>query len=243
MIQKAAHRLGLHIGRFPPVDSLAYHLTVVFRELAITCVIDVGAHTGEYGKFLRALGYRGQIVSFEPVRSTFETLSAVAAEDGNWRVENVALGPNEGEMEINICKGSVFNSFLPPTDNWTDRFRSETQVMTTERVRVRPLASVIDEILATRRFSNLFVKMDTQGYDLEVIKSAGDRLRHVSAIQTELAARPTYQGMPSLAEALTNLGGLGFEITGMFPVAREMDHLRVIEFDCVMSRGPRRDAA
>src|SRR5438128_9963923 len=99
MIQKAAHRLGWHIGRFPPVDSLAYHLKVVFRELAIDHVIDVGAHNGEYGQSLRELGYRGRIISFEPVRAAFDMLTPLAQRDGNWTVQNFALGPEEGEME------------------------------------------------------------------------------------------------------------------------------------------------
>ena len=60
----------------------------------------------------------------------------------------------------------------------------------------------------------------------------------IRALQTELAARSTYAGMPTLPEALRELTGLGFELTGMFPVARELDHRRLIELHCVMCRKP-----
>jgi hypothetical protein len=108
------------------------------------------------------------------------------------------------------------------------------EVQATERVRVRRLSSVIDEILTAKKDARVFVKTDTQGFDLQVLRSAGERLPRVLAIQVELAARPSYVDMPPLALALAELNQLGFDVTGIFPVAREMDHLRVIEFDCVM---------
>jgi FkbM family methyltransferase len=239
VIQKAVRAVGLHVGRYPPVDSLAYHIKTLLRELAIDCVLDVGAHEGEFAGFLRDLGYAGEIVSFEPVRASFETLSKARAQDKHWRGQNVALGAEEGELEMNIYAGSVFNSFLKPAENGTDRFRDNTQIVRVEKVPVRRLEVVVDEILAARPSANIFLKMDTQGYDLQVVRGGGRRLESIRALQSELAARATYAGMPTLPESLSELDRLGFELTGIFPVAREMDHLRVIEFDCVMCRKPK----
>lgn len=237
-IQKAARAVGLHVGRYPPVDSLAYHLQTLLRELAIDLVLDVGAHEGEFAGFLRDLGYDGDIVSFEPVAASFEALSRARAGDKRWQGMNLALGAADSVLEMNIYSGSVFNSFLKPTDTGTDRFRDITQLVRVDKVPVRRLDAVLDELLATRPAARIFLKMDTQGYDLQVVRGAGTRLPAIRALQTELAARPTYEGMPTLPEALTELGSHGFELTGMFPVARELDHLRVIEFDCVMCRKP-----
>jgi hypothetical protein len=103
---------------------------------------------------------------------------------------------------------------------------------------VRRLEAVVDEILAARPSANIFLKMDTQGFDLQVVRGGGRRLESIRALQTELAARPTYADMPTLPESLGELERLGFELTGIFPVARELDHLRVIEFDCVMCQRP-----
>lgn len=236
VLQKAVHTIGLHVGRYPPVDSLAYHTKTVLRELAVDCVLDVGAHQGEYAGFLRDLDYTGEIISFEPVRSSFEILSKAHASDKRWRGHNVALGAEEGELEMNIYTGSVFNSFLKLAEDGTTRFRDDTQPLRVERVRVRRLETVLDEILAARPKANIFLKMDTQGYDLQVLRGGGRRLESIRALQTELAARCTYAGMPTFSESLSELDRLGFELTGIFPVAREMDHLRVIEFDCVLCR-------
>jgi FkbM family methyltransferase len=238
VFQKAARVVGLHVGRYPPVDSLAYHLKTLLRLLEIDCVLDVGAHLGEFAEFVRDLEYTGEIRSFEPVRSSFEALTKARSSDHSWRGENVALGAQDGELEMNIYEGSVFNSFLKPAENGTPRFRDQTRLVRVEKVAVRRLESVIDEILAQRPSAKIFLKMDTQGYDLQVLRGAGRRIEAVGALLSELAARSTYTGMPTLPEALIELDRLGFEVTGMFPVARELDHLRVIEFDCVMCRKP-----
>ena len=242
IIQKAARVVGLHIGRYPPVDSLAYHLKTVLRELEIDCVLDVGAHEGEFAAFLRDLGYGGRIISFEPVRTSFATLSRERAADPRWHGENVALGAEEGVMEMNIYGGSVFNSFLKPVENANGRFGDSTRVVRVDKVPMRRLETVVDGILAAQPATKLFLKMDTQGFDLQVLRGGGRRLDAIRGLQTELAARATYAGMPTLPEALGELDRLGFELTGMFPVAREMDHLRVIELDCVMCRKKPADA-
>jgi FkbM family methyltransferase len=237
-LQKAARVVGLHVGRYPPVDSLAYHVKTVLRELAIDCVLDVGAHQGEYATFLRDLGYAGEIRSFEPVAASFELLGRARAADKSWRGYNIALGAEDGELEMNIYAGSVFNSFLKPASNGTKRFEHNTQLVRVDKVPVRRLESVIDELLVERPGARIFLKMDTQGYDLEVVRGAGRHVGAICALQTELAARATYEGMPIMYEALGELTRLGFEVSGIFPVARELDHLRVIEFDCVMCRRP-----
>jgi FkbM family methyltransferase len=236
VIQKAARVVGLHVGRYPPVDSLAYHVKTVLRELEVDCVLDVGAHEGEFAGFLRDLDYTGEIVSFEPVATSFAKLSLARSTDKHWRGHNIALGAEDGELEFNIYAGSVFNSFLKPAEHGTTRFRDATQLVRVDKVAVRRLEAILDELLAARPEARIFLKIDTQGYDLQVVRGAGRQLAAICALQTELAARATYEGMPTLPQALAELDGLGFEVTGLFPVARELDHLRVIEFDCVMCR-------
>ena len=59
--------------------------------------------------------------SFEPVRESFDTLTKARGLDRNWRGYNVALGAKDGELEMNIYQGSVFNSFLKPAETGTTR--------------------------------------------------------------------------------------------------------------------------
>src|SRR5262249_23102767 len=158
---------------FPPVDSLAHHLQTLLSELAIDLVLDVGAHEGEFAGLLREIGYTGDIISFEPVAASFEKLTRSRQGDSRWRGRNHALGSEDGHLDLNIYEGSVFNSFLNPEG--ASPFAKQ-RIVGTERVAVRRLESALDEILADRSHARIFLKMDTQGYDLIVLRGAGARL-------------------------------------------------------------------
>src|SRR5699024_10673372 len=82
----------------------------------------------------------------------------------------------------------------------------------------------------------LYLKLDTQGYDLEAFAGLGERTRDIVAMQSEVALLQIYEGMPRLPPAIETYEGAGFEVTGMFPVTREKDTGRVLEFDCVLAR-------
>jgi hypothetical protein len=87
---------------------------------------------------------------------------------------------------------------------------------------------------ARHGFQRPYLKLDTQGHDLEVIRGAGDTLSStILALQTEASVIGIYQGMPGYIQAIQVLNERGFEITTLQPVARDR-LLRVVEFDCVM---------
>ena len=82
----------------------------------------------------------------------------------------------------------------------------------------------------------VFLKMDTQGYDLATVRGAGDRLGELLGLQSEVSCVPIYDGMPRMTEQLDAYEAAGFAISAMFPVSRHRPTLRVIEFDVVMVR-------
>ncbi len=92
-----------------------------------------------------------------------------------------------------------------------------------------------------RRFERPYLKMDTQGFDLEVVRGATETLRVVPVLQTEVSVRPLYAGMPDYITSIRTLEERGFELSGLFPVVYDTS-FRVVEFDCVMAnRCLRRD--
>src|SRR5690606_19911809 len=80
---------------------------------------------------------------------------------------------------------------------------------------------------------SILLKMDTQGYDLEVFKGATESLRYAKCILSELSVLPIYAGAPHYLDALAHYEESGFAITGLYPISRNSD-LSVIEFDCIM---------
>src|SRR5690242_4934261 len=108
-------------------------LKQVLETLAINCVLDVGANRGQFGMLLRRIGYRGWILSFEPVRSNYQILEKVAARHGPWRVFPHALGVTKCVSEINVTETTLFSSFLTPKAEMQKRF-PQNRVVRTETV-------------------------------------------------------------------------------------------------------------
>ena len=240
-VERVSARLGLEIIPSWRSETLeqSRHLRHLFQQLQIDTVLDVGANAGGFWNLLRTcVDYRGQIVSFEPVPEVYEALAATAGSDPAWTGYRIALGDSEGELQINVTQKSTMSSFLSPNERMLrshgyDDLLKVTEVLRTETVPLRTLDSVCDELFADRSDARIFLKCDTQGYDLNVISGGRRRLRSFLALQIELSIRPIYEGAPPYMAVLEHLSGCGFDITGIFPVRRD-ELSRIVNFDCVM---------
>jgi FkbM family methyltransferase len=230
-------RGGWDVRRFDAFRTLEDYLSyILFPYLGVDCVLDVGAREGEFAQSLRNSGYRGHIVSFEPVSASFKILQARASADPKWHVRNVALGSEEGVAEINVMRGTNYSSLRSPQTTGAEDFQDFGNVVDhTETVRVRRLDGMFAEATGPVRNPRVFLKMDTQGWDLEVFKGAGTSLDHVVGLQSEMSIRPLYHDMPDFRTALSTYEAGGFVVSGVYAVGRDT-HLRMAEFDCVMLR-------
>src|SRR5215216_4738766 len=245
-LHQLLRRFGFDLVRYPiPLPrgaksshgSLGDHLMSVFERAKIDCVLDVGAHEGEYGRLLRGYGYDGQIVSFEPVSANVRTLREHAGLDPNWAVMQYALGRTEDAAPIHVSRRTDLASFRALSAYARDLWPEGTLIHDVERVEQRRLDHVLVDDLSEWRDQRLFLKIDTQGWEAEVVDGAGEYLTKILGIQVEAAVKPMYEGMTPYLETLALLESHGFELTGVFPVTRDPD-LRIIELDCIMMRSP-----
>jgi FkbM family methyltransferase len=189
-------------------DDLAKHLANVLRSREIDCVLDVGANSGQYGLFLRMLGYQGHIVSFEPVRSVFLKLEETSREDEKWHCNAYALGERNEQKVINVYSSTVFSSFLPANDYSKNIWHSLEDVAA-ETVEVRRLADIWGEVTGRLGCSNYMLKLDTQGFDRFAFEGARECLRNISVLQSELSLIPVYEGMAEVYEVLKEYNASG----------------------------------
>lgn len=209
-------------------------LKTILENYQINTVLDVGANQGQFATELRSIGYKGKIISFEPVSNTFAGLKESALNDPNWEVYNLALGSQNGEQKINVADSSVFASFLKSND-WCEQSFGESSVASREEtVIIRRLDEVLNEMVENLDQARIYLKMDTQGYDLEVFAGLGSLHDRVFALQSEVSVIPIYQNMPHLTDSVSLFEKHGFELAGMYPVNVDKSTLRVIEFDCLM---------
>jgi FkbM family methyltransferase len=213
--------------------SLRATLRWILQRQRVSHVMDVGANTGQFGKFMRSI-YSGRMSSFEPVSSAFDHLRQATRDDPNWEAYQVALGSKPGVANIRVAPRSNFSSFLQTNDYCVTTFGERTMGTREELVKVSRLDEVLEEISADHTDERIYLKMDTQGFDIEVFMGLGDKLSRVVALQSEVSLIPIYEHMPHWTECLEAFEQAGFGVAGMFPVNR--DQGRVVEYDCVLTR-------
>jgi FkbM family methyltransferase len=186
------------------------------HSFATDVILDIGANTGQFAVGLRASGYHGHLISFEPLSGAHAALVAAAASDPLWDVaERCALGASDGWAEINIAGNSYSSSLLPMLDLHREA-APQSAYQGTEPCRVITLDSYIE-----RTFSDpttLFgLKIDTQGYEAEVL--AGLRRTHdrVKVIVCEMSVAPLYARGPSMSELCHLLADLGYRCIALGP--------------------------
>lgn len=230
--RKVMRRHQLSLVRYLATEHIAWML----RELQITCVLDVGANIGQYGQALRSAGYTGRIVSFEPLPHLADQLLRASADDPDWHVMRCALGEAEHEAEMSVTPGRGTTSSLLPASDFGKAWSPSLEGTHRQNVLVRRLDGLFDEVVEGLDSPRVYLKLDTQGYDLQAFRGAGNRMADIVGLQSEVSSVPIYDGMPRLIEQIPVYEAAGFEITGMFPVSIDRKSLRVIEFDTVMIR-------
>lgn len=214
-------------------EPIRQHLADLFERIDPQCVLDVGANTGQYGRLLREIGYDGWIVSFEPVRSSFEELCETSSGDRHWRAFQLALGSQRGETEIAVADVTQLSSFLRLNSYAADQLPGASRISHTERVQTRTVGDCWDECLADLPQQRVFLKLDTQGWDLHVLEGSRPVLDRIAGAQLEASLVPIYEDQPTFADSLAAVTKLGFAVTGIFPVNRD-SLFRLIEVDCVL---------
>lgn len=232
-VKQIARRVGLEVATWrPPERRLAEFLTLA----RIGTVLDVGANRGQFGHELRAAGFAGMVVSFEPLAAPFADLEAAAGTDARWRVHRLALGRERAAATMNIAANTSSSSLLGIRDVHVDIF-PEAATVGREDVQIRRL----DEIWPTLEplDGNVLLKLDVQGFHLDVLEGAAGVLDRIAGVQCELSVRPLYDGEPALLDVLSVLRGHGFELVELEPGFYDRRTGAVLQFDGRFTR-PRR---
>src|SRR4051812_15778692 len=110
-IKSAFRKTGFQVGRYTVQTSADAQLRRLLEFVGIDLVLDVGANCGHYAVAIRAHGYTGRIVSFEPLTSAHAALQVAARGDQKWQVApRMALGDAAGEVTIRVAGNSVSSS-------------------------------------------------------------------------------------------------------------------------------------
>jgi FkbM family methyltransferase len=232
--QNLFQRLGWDVRRTAYPSSEEVIITRFLSVARPATVLDVGANVGQYGLSLRKCGFTGRIVSFEAIPSVHARLSTVAAADPDWIVAQCcALGRARGESRVNLAQNSVSSSLLPMHDLHLS-VAPDSRYIASESVRLEKIDDIALPLLPVA--GNLFLKIDTQGYEEEVLAGADLLIKRVSAMQLELSLVSLYYGAPSLRRMLELCEDLGFQLHGLIPGIYEQKSGRLLQADGLFLR-------
>ena len=169
------------------------------RGFAPTLVLDVGAARGDWTTSCHAIFPDARFVMIEPLPEHDAELTALA---GRWgmRYVRAAAGRTDEPRSLLVPDDPGGASFLPAGREGDAFFKRS---MTVPVVRLEDLGLPPGPTL---------LKMDVQGYELEVLAGAGRLLGQVEAIVSECSLYPFQRDIPLVHEVVERMGELGFRL-------------------------------
>ena len=232
-LRSLVNRIGIDVVRYPLSSPLA-RTARLLEHHGVACVLDVGANDGGFATGIRGLGYRGRIISFEPLDRPFTSIRHKARNDGQWTAVHCAVGDATGEVVINVSgNDGLSSSVLPMLDAHTDVAPGsryvDTQIVPQER-----LDDLLPE-LGVRPGDRTFLKVDVQGYEAAVLDGAADRFADgtIVGLQLELSLVPLYGGAMTYREGLDRAEALGMTLMGLDPVFADHETGQLLQADAV----------
>lgn len=227
-LNKLLNKIGADFVRYPNRDLDGR--IKLFRHHKINNVLDIGANTGGFAKELRKLGYRGKIVSFEPLNSVYETLKNNCKSDTNWSCENFAIGNFDGVSEINIANNLNSSSVLEMLPTHL-KSAPESKYIGKQEIQVKRLDSIFQNYCNLS--DNIYLKIDTQGFEKQIIEGADNSLKSICGIQIELSLVPLYKNSILYIEMIEFLKSKNFVLSSIEPGFRDRVTGELLQFDGV----------
>lgn len=228
MVRGMLHRVDLELSRDPYSRRLARSL----QSFEVDTVLDIGANVGQFALMLRRAGFAGHIISCEPLSGAYAGLSARARRDDRWTALNLAVGRESSTTLINVSANSYSSSLRPMTDAHRTNAPGSDYI-SSEEVEV----TTVIELVAAQAVdpTHTLLKVDTQGFEEEVLAGAGDLVGEIAAIQLELSTVELYEGQQLFEDLYRRLHTAGYRLWALEP-GFAGDNGRMLQCDGLFAR-------
>lgn len=225
LIKKALQGIGYQIKKYQ--DENIPRLKII-NHFDINKLLDVGANVGQYSLNMRRIGYNKKIISFEPLKAAFERLKEVASKDKNWVVNNFALGNENITSILNVAGNSYSSSILNMSPEHIKSLPA-SKYIAKESIEIQKLDSIFKNIF--EEGDNIMLKIDTQGYEQNVIMGAENSLSKVRIIQLEMSIVPMYEKEILYIEMINFMDHMGFELFSLENGFSDMKTGKLLQLD------------
>jgi len=197
---------------FKIVDEFnnSFRLVLAFKEKKINYIFDVGANEGQFVDEIRHYGYNGQILSFEPYIDAHKKILENSKKDENWQIyKPIALGNKEAQNKIYISKNSVSSSILKIKDEHINN-APDSKLISEQPIEEKKLEDIFNDFDLKNK--NLFLKIDTQGYEFQILKGAEKILKEFKGILVEVSLVELYEDQKNWLEIVEFIQSHGFKL-------------------------------
>jgi FkbM family methyltransferase len=213
------------------VAAATEHHSVAFEHCFAT-VIDVGANRGQFSLFAARRFPAAELHCFEPLpEARSKLVRALGRDSRRLHVYDAALGASSGPETFNVSASDDSSSLLVPTTTQTATFPN-TGLAEHRTVEVARLDRVIAPQVVTRP---CLLKLDVQGYELEVLRGADALLESLDELLIECSFVELYEHQPLAGEIVSHCAERSFRLAGIFSLVRD-DSGRCLQADFLFVR-------
>jgi FkbM family methyltransferase len=223
-------KFGLRISR--QAELFNFRLARHIQRLDVVTVLDVGANIGQFYFELKVAGFDGHVISFEPLPDAHQQLMSISSKEPNWRIyDRIALGSTEEFTKINVANNSASSSIRPQTELMKQNAPYANKVS-----QVDITVTTLDKVMNSIPLSNCALKIDTQGYELEVLKGSSKLLERVKLVSLELSLVELYEGQAKYYHIDEYLRSHGFKLIDLYPGFKNFDTGELFEYDAIYEK-------
>jgi FkbM family methyltransferase len=210
------------------------HKTIKIVLSNTDLVLDVGANTGQYVNKLRKLNYSGEIISIEPLLEAHTKLEENSKSDPHWIVlDPIAIGSEEGKIKINKSINLVSSSVLDMLPAHA-LAAPESHYVSQEDVKITTVSNVLHNLKIDSK--SILLKIDTQGYEHEVLRGALSVMDQIRFIEVELSVQELYAGQKLYIELLNMLDKLNYKLISLEKSFEDKSNGTLLQFDAIFCK-------
>ena len=180
------------------------------KSLGLKTIIDVGAYIGAFAFAMRMILPDVQIYSFDPIEENISQINRNLGQWGNIQSFQTALGDRKGKVQFNLNDFRASSSVLEMDANHKIAFPETSH---SRKVEV-PLARLDDFLPVMEIKTPVFLKVDVQGFELNVLKGGLEILKKTDYLLTEVTYQTLYKDQPLFGEIYKFLTAKEFEFAG-----------------------------
>lgn len=228
LLPNPVFRHGLRFG----VGAAIEHRGVL-APMTLETIVDVGGNVGQFSLLARALHPTARIFAFEPLPDAAARYRQVFADDARVQLFEAAIAPDAGTATMHVSASADSSSLLPISDRQSELFPGTQEVGVTD-VEAGPLAQFVS---AREIAAPALLKIDVQGFELEVLRGAGELLTAFEHVYVEASFEALYEGQALADDVIAHMLAAGFSEVGRHNISYGPDGAP-IQADFLFHRNP-----